>query len=115
MRTDLIYYLCSLGPCQQVHGCNLFGHYTLSSGIPQPIVVTFESAAPDLELPDSRYLKLHAAACRVAHMSGAAEYLDQLDRDLGEMGVLAHDGSSADLLASQLHRALQKMPVNLNG
>ena len=81
---------------------------------PQPLVVTFKSTDRSLELPDPRYLKLHAVACRVAHMSGAADYLDQFDRDLEEKGVLAHDGSSADLLASQLYLALQKTPVNVS-
>ena len=33
-------------------------------------------------------------------MSGAAGYLDQEDRDVDRMGVLACDGSSANLLAS---------------
>jgi hypothetical protein len=59
----------------------------------------------DQELPDPRYLKLHAAVCRVAHMSGAAGYLDLCDREYeeqGRHGVMAHDGSSARLLESRL-------------
>ena len=43
-----------------------------------------------------------AAVCQVAHMSGAADYLDQEDRDVDSIGVLAPDGSSANLLASRL-------------
>ena len=35
-------------------------------------------------------------------MSGAAGYLDQEDRDFDRIGVLARDGSSANLLASRL-------------
>ena len=33
--------------------------------------VTFVSSSPELELPDPRYLRLHAAVCRVADLSGA--------------------------------------------
>ena len=71
---------------------------------PNPII-TFTSTDSSLPLPNPEYLKLHAAVCRVAHwhMSGAAAgYLDPLDRDVDRIGVLAHDGSSANLLASRL-------------
>jgi hypothetical protein len=81
----------------------------LLQNLPQPHVITFTSTNPALALPNPRYLELHAAVCRVAHLSGAAEYLDRFDRDLEEKGVLAYDGSSAALLASRLHQALHKM------
>ena len=68
---------------------------------PNPII-TFTSTDPSLPLPNPEYLKLHAAVCRVAHLSGAAGYLDQEDRDVDRIGVLARDGSSANLLASRL-------------
>ena len=68
--------------------------------------ITFTSSSPELELPDPRYLKLHAAFCRVGHLSGAAEYLDKQDRDVGSMPVLSNDGSSNELLASRLQRVL---------
>ena len=41
---------------------------------------------------------LHAACARVAHMSGAAEAFDKVERDLEDTLVLAVDGSSAHLL-----------------
>jgi hypothetical protein len=62
--------------------------------------IIFTSSDPALELPDRRYLKLHAAICRVAHMSGVAEYMDKHDRDLEELSVLAPDGSSAELFTA---------------
>ena len=68
---------------------------------PNPII-TFTSTDPSLPLPNPEYLKLHAAVCRVAQLSGAAGYLDQEDRDVDRIGVLARDGSSANLLASRL-------------
>jgi hypothetical protein len=68
---------------------------------PNPII-TFTSTDPTLPLPNPEYLKLHAAVCRVAHMCGAADYLDQQDRDFDRTTVLARDGSSANLLASRL-------------
>ena len=72
--------------------------------LPQNRTITFTTTSAALELPDPRYLKLHAAVCRVAHMCGAAEYLDMHDRDVETTKVLAHNGSSGDILASRLHR-----------
>jgi hypothetical protein len=81
--TGNLAFLNALPPARQVH-------FTTNTG---------------QELPDPRYLKLHAAVCRVAHMSGAAGYLDFCDREYekqGRHGVMAHDGSSARLLESRL-------------
>jgi hypothetical protein len=69
------------------------------------LVVTFNSV-DDLALPDPRYLKLHAAVCRVARMSGAAQYLESSDRDQEEIRVMARDGASAEFLTARLHRVL---------
>ena len=52
---------------------------------------TFDKNIPKL-------LGLHAACARVAHMSGAAEALDEVERDVENTKVLALDGSSAHLL-----------------
>ena len=68
---------------------------------PNP-VITFTSTDHSLPLPNPEYLKLHAAVCRVAHMCGAGDYLDQQDRDFDRTLVLAGDGSSANLLSSRL-------------
>ena len=67
---------------------------------------TFTSSDPALKLPDPRYLKLHAAICRVAQMSGIAQYMDKHDRDLEELYVLAPDGSSAELFTAALQRCV---------
>jgi hypothetical protein len=64
--------------------------------------VTFHSDDPILLPPDPRYIALHAACAKVAHMSGASEYIEMVMKDM-EKTVLAEDGSSARLLA----RALQ--------
>jgi len=37
-------------------------------------------------------------------MCGAAEYLDKHDRDVETTKVLAHNGSSGDILASRLYK-----------
>ena len=73
--------------------------------LPHPLVVTFTTTT-NLELPNPKYLKLHAAVCRIAHMSGAAGYLDLYDREIEERWVMACDGSTADLLVSRLSQAL---------
>ncbi|KZT06607.1 uncharacterized protein LAESUDRAFT_725698 [Laetiporus sulphureus 93-53] len=56
----------------------------------------------NLPLPSPKYLRIHAACCRVAHLSGAAEYLDRVLRDMEELPVLAENGASADVLAHAL-------------
>ncbi|KAF8329518.1 uncharacterized protein EI90DRAFT_3062873 [Cantharellus anzutake] len=52
--------------------------------------------------PDRRYLQVHALCCRVAHLSGATEYLDKFYKKFERMEVLATDGSSADFLIQAL-------------
>ncbi|KDQ49769.1 hypothetical protein JAAARDRAFT_142978 [Jaapia argillacea MUCL 33604] len=65
--------------------------------------VTFTTPDPvKLPLPSPELLALHAACAQVAHLSGAGEYVDRLLEDMEEMGVLAHDGTSSDVL----HHAL---------
>ena len=61
-------------------------------------------AARHLALPSSRYLEIHPACCKVAHTSGAAEYLDRVMRDAEQIGVLAEDGGSADVLSYAMSR-----------
>lgn len=53
-------------------------------------------------LPSSALLHLRAACARVAHMSGAAQYMDEYDERAEEMTLLANDGSSANLLEERL-------------
>ncbi|KAI0666036.1 hypothetical protein C8Q78DRAFT_985193 [Trametes maxima] len=71
-----------------------------------PKRVQFVSHHPELPLPSPRYLEVHAACCRIAHMSGAAEYLDLIYRHMEELQVLANNGASADVLTFALHRRL---------
>ena len=65
-----------------------------------PATVTFTSQHLSYKLPVPRYLKMRAACCRVAHMSGAAGYVADIldDLDEGETRVLFEDGLSAKLL-----------------
>ncbi|KAG6837467.1 hypothetical protein H0H93_009010 [Arthromyces matolae] len=64
--------------------------------------VTFRATRDDLSLPNPRYLEIHAACCRIAHLSGAAEYIEKFERDLESTCVLANDGSSGQLLFDAL-------------
>lgn len=76
---------------------------------PLPATLTFiDHTPPGLPrnpLPSRVYLKLHAACCKVARTSGAAEYLDRVRRDEEEVAVLASDGSSVDLVMHAMHKA----------
>lgn len=68
-----------------------------------PPTVTFMSLDPErLPLPSPLYLRLHAAAARVAHLSGAREYVNKILLDMEETKVLSSDGSSALLLTEAL-------------
>ncbi|KAJ7364853.1 hypothetical protein DFH08DRAFT_840151 [Mycena albidolilacea] len=53
-------------------------------------------------LPSPALLAIRAACSRVVHMSGAAEQIDQILRDLEDISVMADDGGSATLLMSRL-------------
>ncbi|TRM63315.1 hypothetical protein BD626DRAFT_569332 [Schizophyllum amplum] len=57
-------------------------------------------------LPSRKYIKLHAAACNVAHMSGAADHFDNIDRVLEEDRVLAEDGHQVFVLEHRLQQAM---------
>jgi hypothetical protein len=61
--------------------------------------VTFSTPDPEyLPLPAPELLALHATCCKVAHLSGAGKYIDKVYRDVEEIGVLAGDGTSGDIL-----------------
>ncbi|KAL0959553.1 hypothetical protein HGRIS_011267 [Hohenbuehelia grisea] len=66
---------------------------------PRRELVTFSTSDPvHLPLPSAELLALHATCAKVAHLSGAAEYLDNMERRLKVSQVLASDGSSAAVL-----------------
>ena len=67
-----------------------------------PMFVEFNVQLEKAPPPDPLLLGLHAACARVAHMSGAAEFFDQIERDAEDIMVLAFDGSSAPLLSNLL-------------
>ncbi|KZV63524.1 hypothetical protein PENSPDRAFT_616491 [Peniophora sp. CONT] len=56
-----------------------------------------------LSLPSRWLLTLHAVCARVAHMSGAVGFLEELDCEVEDTFVLAGDGSSARLLDHALN------------
>jgi len=62
-------------------------------------------------LPNATYLRIHAACCRVAHLSGAGEYMDKTLEDLEDTRVLSKDGSSAHLLSFALQPYGQEVVV----
>ena len=72
--------------------------------------ITFQTET-DLPLPNPDYLRIHAACCRVAHLSGAAEHMDKVLEDLGDMRVLSKDGSSAHVLSFALQPFTQEVLV----
>ncbi|KAF7441301.1 hypothetical protein PC9H_001650 [Pleurotus ostreatus] len=75
-----------------------------------PAVVTFSTPDPEhLPVPSPHLLSLHAACAKVANLSGAAEYLDNLDREMEATKVLAFDGGSAETLYYAIARLAGKL------
>ncbi|KAF8552464.1 hypothetical protein OG21DRAFT_1416028, partial [Imleria badia] len=66
-----------------------------------PEFVTFTTDT-GLSLPNSVYLTLQAICCEIVWMSGAWEYILNLEERMEATDILASDGSAADLLASAL-------------
>lgn len=90
-----------------------FYNISLAPGVDRQLMsvpksVQFVSHHPDLPLPNPRYLHIHAACCRVAHLSGAVDYIDRIASEAEEAEVLATDGASADVLAFALNRHLAR-------
>jgi hypothetical protein len=46
-----------------------------------PRQIQFKTEKGSLPLPSAKYLEVHAAACRVAHMAGAIDYYQELEDD----------------------------------
>ncbi|KAI6033301.1 hypothetical protein EDC04DRAFT_3115023 [Pisolithus marmoratus] len=83
-----------------------------------PTYVTFSTPDPQrLPLPSPTYLAIHAAFAKVAHLSGAGEYIDKILRRLEDALVLAEDGGSAELLHTACwdHRAPPVAMSNQSG
>lgn len=77
----------------------------------RPNTVTFTTSDDTLPLPNPEYLALHALAAQLAHMSAAAEYLDEFYRDSEEIRVLANNDGSVDLLMTKLQVLSRCVPV----
>jgi hypothetical protein len=61
--------------------------------------VTFSTTNPvNLPVPSPELLSLHATCSKVAHLSGASEYIDKIYRDVDTIDVLSADGTSGDML-----------------
>ncbi|KAH7907103.1 hypothetical protein BJ138DRAFT_1093135 [Hygrophoropsis aurantiaca] len=61
-----------------------------------------EKGIPPPHLPDRTLIAIRSACARVACLSGAAEQMERVQRDMEDTMVLAGDGSTAGLLSSLL-------------
>jgi len=62
------------------------------------VYVTFSPDDNNARPPGPQLLALHAACAQVVRMPGAAEFFDELERDVEETRIRASNGSSARLL-----------------
>lgn len=83
---------------------NRYSVKTTSNVFRVPVEVTFTASDPTkyLDLPSLKLLALHVACAKVAHLSGAGEHIDELDRDMDDLGVLAFNGRSSAILTHAL-------------
>ena len=63
-----------------------------------------------LLLPNPTYLRIHAACCKIARLSGIAEALYKAHSRLDAIQCLSSDGSSADVLYYALLRSSSYAP-----
>jgi len=85
---------------------------TVDDDFQHPRKVTFTTPDPaTLPVPSPELLALHTACAKVAHLSGAGEYIDKIDRDVEDLGVLSYDGSSSNVLN---HALLRSTPCLIN-
>ncbi|OCH88615.1 hypothetical protein OBBRIDRAFT_795086 [Obba rivulosa] len=62
--------------------------------------------------PDRKLLALHASCAQVFHLSGAAEYVEKVLRDIEETKVLASNGGSAYLLHNALLSRISSLVIS---
>lgn len=86
--------ICQQGSPNRYHVCEARQGLKLDLRIPD--IVTFSSAT-EYPLPHPAFLALHALCCEAAWISGAAEYIMDIERKMDETRVLANDGSTADV------------------
>ncbi|KAE9392431.1 hypothetical protein BT96DRAFT_887996 [Gymnopus androsaceus JB14] len=90
---------------EMIKGLDLPTHVTFShqSALRVDPSLAMEPKFPDnLPLPNPEYLHIHASVCKIAHMSGAAGYIDYIFRKMEDIGVLSEDGTSADVIEGAL-------------
>ncbi|KZT08965.1 uncharacterized protein LAESUDRAFT_723269 [Laetiporus sulphureus 93-53] len=101
-RLEMWFEATTVENCYRVKTFDEFNEY-----LDIPAAVTLTSSNPTtLPLPSPELLALHAACAKVAHLSGAGAYIDELDGDLEDLDVLADDGGSADVLNHALSRLM---------
>ena len=89
--------------------------YKLESMYPRdiaeyPQVIKFSTDNPKtLPVPSREYLALHAACAKVAHLSGAAEYMNSVMWEMEETLVLSSDGASAAVLEHAIWTAQREL------
>ncbi|KAI6019266.1 hypothetical protein BKA83DRAFT_4303562 [Pisolithus microcarpus] len=78
----------------------------------RPEYVTFSTPDPDeYPLPNPAYPAIHATRIKVAHLSGAAEHIEEVLRRMEDTLVLAEDGGSSEILYTAILSSMHAIPV----
>lgn len=97
---DLVLWLKPVEGAQDTYSVHS-AHPKVKGALGIPDTVHF-STTTGYPLPHPALLSLHALCCEVAWMSGAAEYIMDIERRMDQTRVLANDGSNADVLVKAL-------------
>ena len=68
-----------------------------------PHEIECQSSRPDLPLPSATYLGIHAACCKLAHMSGAADQIEKMENYSDSFSPDAPSDEFAACLAAKLY------------
>ena len=98
---------------QDVTNCyRVFSVLELPHGLIDGQEVTFVSRDSELPLPNGEYLGIHAAVCRVAHLSAASSLFDGLESD---MCSNPDPTTEAPQFARALYANLDYLALNMTG
>ena len=92
--------------------CTVTDSITFVPSLPEH--ATF-STATDLPLPHPEFLALHALYFEVAWVSGAAEYIVDIERRIDDTKVLAKNGPTIGLLMAALSAVEAHQPSSSIG
>ena len=98
-----------------MNACGRFGLSEIAAGIiKSPVTfrdtsMTRDGVTVTIPAPDPDLMALHATCAKVAHASGAAEYLEELYRNTGSFAVMTEPNAAHEL--TRILKTVQVRPA----